>query len=316
MLKCYIGIDEVGYGPILGPLVISFVPAVTSFELDDFNNYLNQFLLKNDMINIKDSKLFFRGKNKHIKLELEILGFLSLFYNIFTSYRDFLRVFLRNKIIWEKVIWLDPTLKIPFFSKTEVATLILEKRSAYKKCFFSPHIRIYKPWLFQIEPYLFNKMLESYDTKSELITYSVCGWIRRFVEIFAPDFELTFYIGKHGSRKFYHRHLSRFFDKVEPIKEKESYSYYKVFLETMNLQCNLIFLTDAEKKSIIVALSSMVAKYFRELSMHCFNIFWQKYNRTLRPTSGYIPDALTFIENIKDVAKKLNMNFAEIMRKL
>ncbi|MFN7182530.1 MAG: hypothetical protein ACK4NF_07630, partial [Planctomycetota bacterium] len=162
----------------------------------------------------------------------------------------------------------------------------------------------------------FNKMLESYDTKSELITYSVCGWVRRFTEMFAPDFELTFYIGRHGGRKFYQRHLWRFFEKVVVIEEKDSYSHYKASLDNTNLQCNLYFITNAEKKFPIVALSSMVAKYFRELSMYCFNLFWQKYNKTLRPTTGYIPDALNFLENIKDVVKKLNINLTEIVRKL
>lgn len=314
MLKCYVGIDEVGYGPILGPLVIGFIPVVSSSGPDEFNNRINEFLAKNDLITIQDSKVFFKGKNKHLKLELEILGFLSLFYNPYTYYREFLRIFLRNKIMWEKAIWLDPNLKVPFFLKEESTSIILDKRSAYKRCFITPVSRIHKPWLFQIEPYLFNRMLESYDTKSELITYSVCGWIRRFVEINAPDYELTFYIGRHGGRKFYQRHLYRFFEKVQVIEEKDAYSHYHVYLD--GLLSRLIFITEAEKKFALVALASMVAKYFRELSMHCFNQFWQKYKIALKPTSGYLPDALGFVENIKDVAQKLNIDMAEIVRKV
>lgn len=314
MLKCYVGIDEVGYGPILGPLVIGFIPIVSSLKADDFNNQINEFLSKNDLITVQDSKLFFRGSNKHFKLELEILGFLSLFYNPFTYYREFLSFFLRNKIMWEKAIWLNPNLKIPFFTKEGSASIILDKRGIYKKCFFTTTTKIRKPWLFQIEPYLFNRMLESYDTKSELITYSVCGWVRRFVEMYSPDYNLTFYIGRHGGRKFYQRHLYRFFEKVQIIEEKNAYSHYRVQLD--ELEANLIFITNAEKKFPIVALSSMVAKYFRELSMHCFNLFWQKYKIALKPTSGYIPDALGFLESIKDIVQKLNINITEIVRKV
>lgn len=314
MLKCYVGIDEVGYGPILGPLVIGFIPIVTSLNPDKFNREINEFLLKNDLIKIQDSKLFFRGRNKHFKLELEILGFLSLFYNPFTYYKEFLRIFLRNKVMWEKAIWLDPNLKVPFFIKEESSSIVLDKRSIYKKCFSTTTSKIRKPWLFQIEPYLFNRMLESYDTKSELITYSVCGWVRRFIEIHSPDYDITFYIGRHGGRKFYQRHLYRFFEKVQIVEEKDAYSHYRVQLD--GLHSNLIFIKDAEKKFPIVALSSMVAKYFRELSMHCFNLFWQKYKVSLKPTSGYIPDALGFMENIKDVVQKLNMNITEIVRKV
>ncbi|MFN7181974.1 MAG: hypothetical protein ACK4NF_04785, partial [Planctomycetota bacterium] len=122
MLKCFTGIDEVGYGPILGPLIISFVPVITSFELEELNSHINQFLNKNSLIDIKDSKLFFKGHNKHLKLEIEMLGFLSLFYNPFTYYQDFLKAFLKNRIMWEKAVWLDPNLKIPFFSKTDLSS--------------------------------------------------------------------------------------------------------------------------------------------------------------------------------------------------
>lgn len=314
MLKCYVGIDEVGYGHILGPLVIGFVPVVSSLMPDDFNNQINEFLSKNDLITVQDSKLFFKGSNKHIKLELEVLGFLSLFYNPFTYYREFLNFFLKNKIMWEKAIWLNPNLKIPFFTNEESLSIIMNKGSIYKKCFFNATTKIRKPWLFQIEPYLFNRMLESYDTKSELITHFVCGWIRRLVEIYAPDCHLAFYIGRHGRRKFYQKHLYRFFEKVKVIEEKNVYSHYKVYVD--ELEANLIFLTRAERILPIVALSSMVAGYFRELSMHCFNLFWQKYNVALKPTSGYIPDALSFLENIKDIVQKLNINITEIVRKV
>jgi ribonuclease HII len=315
MLNCFIGIDEVGYGPILGPLVVCFSPFVTSYDYDSFSKQLTSLLSKNEIVSIKDSKEFFRGRNKHLKLELEMLSFLSLFRNPFVTYEEFLGYFLKNKILWEKAIWLEPNSKLPFFSNEEWTSIILDKRSAFKTCFMVEYTRAVKPWVFQIEPYLFNKMLENYPTKADLITYSVCGWIRRFMEIYGPDFNLVFFIGRHGGRKFYYSFLARFFEKVEILNERDTYSNYRVFLENMNLQADLIFITNAEQKSYLVAIASMIAKYFRELSMKCLNTFFQRY-KPLKPTSGYLPDALTFLDDIKEIIHKLNIDYAEVVRKV
>ena len=53
------------------------------------------------------------------------------------------------------------------------------------------------------------------------------------------------------------------------------------------------------------ALASMVAKYFRELSMRAFNEFWSAHVPNLRPTAGYYVDATRFKRDISAQQREL-----------
>jgi hypothetical protein len=54
-----------------------------------------------------------------------------------------------------------------------------------------------------------------------------------------------------------------------------------------------------------VALASMVSKYVRELAMELFNRFWQTHLPTLKPTHGYPRDAHRFRREVAEVQSRL-----------
>ena len=58
---------------------------------------------------------------------------------------------------------------------------------------------------------------------------------------------------------------------------------------------------DADEHHLPVALASMLAKYLREVSMACFNAYWQRRLPSLRPTAGYYTDARRFLSEIEPV---------------
>ena len=55
------------------------------------------------------------------------------------------------------------------------------------------------------------------------------------------------------------------------------------------------------------AVSSMVCKYVRELSMELFNRFWQQHIPDLRPTKGYPTDAKRFRSDIAETQQRLGI---------
>lgn len=59
------------------------------------------------------------------------------------------------------------------------------------------------------------------------------------------------------------------------------------------------FVVDADQRSLPVALASMFCKYVRELLMHEFNAFWRRFRSDLVPTAGYWGDAQRFMEDIR-----------------
>lgn len=66
------------------------------------------------------------------------------------------------------------------------------------------------------------------------------------------------------------------------------------------------FQTKAEEH-FPVAVASMVCKYLRELSMELFNEFWRQHLPDVKPTKGYPVDAKRFRKEIADVQKKLEI---------
>ena len=73
------------------------------------------------------------------------------------------------------------------------------------------------------------------------------------------------------------------------------------------------FQTKAEEH-FPVAVASMVCKYLRELSMELFNDFWRQHLPDLKPTKGYPMDARRFRKDIADVQKKLGIPDSTLWR--
>ncbi|MBX3381811.1 MAG: hypothetical protein KF805_17085 [Phycisphaeraceae bacterium] len=61
------------------------------------------------------------------------------------------------------------------------------------------------------------------------------------------------------------------------------------------------FQAEAEKEHLPVALASMIAKYTRELAMHRFNRYWLSRMPELKPTAGYTLDARRWLADAAPV---------------
>lgn len=73
------------------------------------------------------------------------------------------------------------------------------------------------------------------------------------------------------------------------------------------------FQTKAEEH-FPVAVASMVCKYVRELSMELFNGYWKKHLPEIKPTKGYPVDARRFRKEITQVQKKLGIPNSTLWR--
>ena len=75
----------------------------------------------------------------------------------------------------------------------------------------------------------------------------------------------------------------------------------------------LHFQTKAEEH-FPVAVASMVCKYLRELSMELFNDFWRQHLPDIKPTKGYPLDAKRFRKEIADVQQQLGIPDSTLWR--
>jgi hypothetical protein len=101
---------------------------------------------------------------------------------------------------------------------------------------------------------------------------------------------------RQSGRTRYGGVLGRVFGSVEPDEESARASRYRVDGEH-----GVILHSEAEDAHLPVALASMAAKLVRELAMARFNRYWGARVPELKPTAGYVQDARRWLGDVKGV---------------
>jgi hypothetical protein len=104
-------------------------------------------------------------------------------------------------------------------------------------------------------------------------------------------------VDRLGGRKFYGRLLVAAFPgaAVEERACGAEESSYEVEAPSRGLTSRVSFACRAEARSLLVALASMASKYMRELFMRRLNRYFLARCPGLRPTAGYPQDAARFL---------------------
>ncbi|MDR2756931.1 MAG: hypothetical protein LBC20_14630 [Planctomycetaceae bacterium] len=274
-----IGTDEAGYGPNLGPLVIS--ATVWESPTDNLLPLLEQ--LKTHKIQIGDSKKLYHGGGSLTTLE----------YGIMIPLR-----------------YLGQSL--PLLNAEE--TVLTEQTAVFAKILSENNIRLCDICSRIIEPEEFNRELDRFDSKGSLLSDATLTLIAEILNARHTTLPVLIFCDKHGGRNRYIDLLMKYFPDswVQVIEESRSSSIYRLTYEKQPLEFR--FLAKGESQ-VPVALASMNSKYLRELAMIRFNEFWREKIPDLKPTAGYPEDAKRFRNDIAAVQKELGIKDETIWRK-
>jgi ribonuclease HII len=163
-------------------------------------------------------------------------------------------------------------------------------------------------------PARFNAIVDRHGSKGAVLGHGLAELLRANL---AADERgpMHFYIDKHGGRNTYAAMLqdalpSGFVAAHEERLERSVYS-----IRGQRRDVRLTFQPRADVEHFCVALASMISKYLREVLMREFNRFWQSHVPGLKPTAGYPVDAARFFEAIRPAAARLGLNEAALWRK-
>jgi ribonuclease HII len=313
-----VGIDEAGFGPILGPLVVSSC----SFSLP-------QHLLKADLWQILKKTV--SNKRKHIAgrllitdskkaytrslgikhLERTVLAALLCLGEKPTTLNDLLALLCRdaldrlNQYPWYKDAG---TLPIPADNKDKaIAAAALANDLAdndialagLKSCC--------------LDVGFYNKMMDSVRNKASVLFTATSRLIKDAYDTHVQD-ELEIVIDRQGGRMRYREHLLRSFPDMSLtiIRETPNASSYELCADGRRM-C-LHFVVDADESCLSVSLASMVSKYLRELLVRNINQYFIAYNENLKPTAGYWKDGLRFLQDLKVNLPDFNINSNLLIR--
>lgn len=315
-----IGTDEAGYGPNLGPLVIS----ATVWEVPDGVGGDGLFsLLEGVVANVPakrngkegslpvfaDSKILYSPGKGWDNLERGLWAAWSLLGREPKTWRetweclapgsladidgcpcycDFDRSLPRDfSPLTINAEWRDQ------FARTGVKLLDIRSRAVF--------------------PAEFNRLVEKHESKGAALSHLTLGLIAQLMQTLEKG-AIAVLCDKHGGRNYYAALLNEhFYDYfVEVCEERRERSVYR--FGPAERRVEFCFRAKAES-CLPAALASMASKYLRELAMEAFNAFWTALVPNLHPTAGYPQDAPRFLAEIAATQRKLGIDDAVIWRK-
>lgn len=316
-----VGIDEAGYGPILGPLVVSAV----AFEVPDDRadaclwetcraSITKHARKKDHRLLIADSKKVYSNRKGLDALERAPLVMLAAAGNLpnsFLSLAGDLCVRLIAELA-EYPWYVDFDAPLPFACN---AGGILTHANAVGKDMQSQGIRFLGAWS---EPLLeghYNAMIDSMHNKATVLLNQTFRLVSRASDLRKTDAPLRVQIDRQGGRRRYAQVLMRSFElnNLEIVGESPERSAYEIDLG--GRPCQIEFTKDGEDRYMPVALASMFSKLLRELFMVAFNRYWRTRVSGVAPTAGYYQDAQRFLADIGVGDAAGSANVQKLIRK-
>ena len=315
------GIDEAGFGPLLGPLVVSAVVFETpGDEPVDFWHRLAPAVAKAPSkrhagVAIGDSKRIYSPSTGLVHLERGGLGFLSLLEQPCDALRGLLR-------------WLSPAAveamdDYPWYRRADLAlpaeadaTDLRLRANGVRDAMAAAGVKLLGGQARVLPAGHFNHLVAATDNKATTLcdqTFALIDWVWRNRP---AGQSVRIVVDRQGGRQHYLPILQRMYPRggtFRILAEQGDHSGYAMAAEAGELE--LHFLTKGESRHLPIALASMVSKYLRELFMKLLNRFWtDRVGAHLVPTAGYYTDGQRFLADIADALRTLDIDQALLVR--
>jgi ribonuclease HII len=315
-----VGIDEAGYGPNLGPFVMSAVSlrVPESHAETDIWRLLSPAVRHSqdpddERIVVGDSKAIYSTARGLGALENSVHAFLhGAWRTTVTTLHDYVS-FVGNESASELAneIWYRGTTMLP----TSISATACLRPAARLGEVSAEHGVEWGPvQSVVICSARFNQLVAHWGSKGAILGRALCDLIPPFIRL-PPATDMTlFFVDKHGGRNAYAAMLQDALPNgiVWAQEERMERSRYTVVGSDRPLQ--FTFQPRADAEHFAVALASMLSKYLRELLMHEFNRFWRARVRNLKPTAGYPGDSRRFFEAIQPVVAQLGIPETSVWR--
>jgi len=316
-----IGIDEAGYGPNLGPFVMTSVACRVPEALTgaDLWQVLRAAVRRHHepddgRLVVEDSKLLYSGNNALRDLEKNVLAALlpwspgaSLGL---ADYLDRACPAARSELAGE--CWFVGTSTLPvlvepedYLPAAERFTVACQEGQVMWGLVRSQVVC----------PGSFNALVDRWGSKGAVLGLSLIELVRCNHGQDDDNEPMYFFVDKHGGRNNYAAMLQHALPEGMVLAHEEGRDRSVYSVVGLERTLRLCFEPRADGSYLCVALASMVSKYLRELLMLEFNRFWQTHLPDLKPTAGYPGDSARFYTAIKPVAKRLGIPKAALWRR-
>jgi hypothetical protein len=308
------GMDEAGYGPNLGPLVV----ALTCWEVPnldfDFWSNLSGSICPNGTndhtrLHIADSKAVHNSANGLGPLELSAWSLLQLARYAPNDVRAMVSCGHELPVAFS-TNHDGVSLKIEYSPPVEADGELIRSLTAQLRGDLDRlNVTCVGIWADIIWPSRFNELVETFGNKSNVLTHLSLRLLGSQWSTAHQPRQLVL-ADRHGGRKFYSAALQELLGEsgfVSVLRETKERSRYRV-------QSTEIEFAEKSERHFAVAAASLAAKYLRELAMLEFNAFWAHHQPGVRPTKGYPEDGRRYFEEIRPTLGRLRIPFHSVWR--
>ena len=312
------GIDEAGFGPILGPLVVSS----SVFRVPDNLVWANLWGilrtsvsekragLKGRLLMVDSKKAFSRSVGiRHLRRT--VLAVLKHLGN-------------EPRRAGELVSALCPDCQehlseYPWYKQVDGYPLDGDEgdigiaASMLRADLAKQHIELVGLKSRCLEVAHYNKMVATVNNKAKVLFTAVAQLMQSAIDEFKGE-DLEIVVDRQGGRSHYRRELQLMFPDMglRVIHEDQDRSSYELGNDKRKVRVH--FVVGADGKFLPVALASMACKYLREILVDNINRYFTGFNPAIRPTAGYWQDGLRFIEDIKTHIPDLSFDTNQLIR--
>ncbi len=326
------GIDEAGYGPLLGPLVVG----CCAFELDAdpaadlpcLWKLLKKVVGKTrsktgKRIHINDSKLVYQpGPDGLKELEKGILTLITSFcdLNQLGDCHD-----LHTVLSHVAPHVLDDLPAYNWYKPSDGETFPAAVESIAVKMFANAlriQLDLCRAKCLHIGARVvlereLNRQFDATRNKSSVLFSTSAIHLDHLLRTYG-DRGLVIFCDQQGGRAHYGQLLMTMFEEwsLEIITEGDGRSEYCLHRKINNSDhtVRIIWCEKAEAQCLPVAAASMLSKYLREMLMRRFNAYWKTHLPDVRPTAGYYNDGLRFLRDIQAKRRELKITDELLVR--
>ncbi|HMB95522.1 MAG TPA: hypothetical protein VKK61_05745 [Tepidisphaeraceae bacterium] len=316
------GIDEAGYGPLLGPLVVG----CCAFELSDADPFsplpclwkrLRKSISKSRSrarrkLHFNDSKQVYSPSVGLKELERSIVT-LAIAMNLQAEDLPNLLAAIAPHVLDDlpQYPWYDgsddrfPIDNDALSLRLSANALRLEMNRSNTHC-------VHLAARIVLERQL-NRMIAATRNKGSALFSTTAIHLDDLIRNFSER-GLVIVCDRQGGREHYGSLLRMMFEdwSLEIASEINGRAEYRMHRSPHVIR--IIFTEKAESQCLAVAAASMLSKYLREALMHRFNHFWKTHLPDLHPTAGYYTDGERFLRDIAGKRAELGIRDEELVR--
>lgn len=326
----YAGIDEAGYGPLLGPLCV----AACAFSIEGFDasapvpdlwKTLSTAITatpsdRRNRVAIADSKRLkgAGGESVHPLRHLErgVLAALGSAGDLPATDTELLARLGVDPHADERKPWYESESPLPIGNdRASIEIAANRLRVAADRA----GVRLVSLACEILDGKGFNERVERFRNKAE-VNFSLAMRHLDRIRLGLGDRHPTVVIDRQGGRTHYREALALNFPDaaMTVLDETEAESSYRLRWSGLrggpDRSLTVRFVAGSEDRHLPVALASMTAKLVRELLMARLNRHFRALNPELKPTAGYVEDGRRYLDEIRPLLEGSGIAVERLVR--